>query len=177
MSEEKVDLVNHPPHYNKGKYEHIVIVEAWQLGYHLGNATKYMMRAPYKGAQIQDLEKACWYLKRAFDCSYAAFVDYGGYSEQSIGSDPTLEEVATDWFGPDSTPIRDAFVIIGDAALEYLNNGTSKSLYSALEILERHLEEVKRISSFEMKTVQPEQSQILSDAGESPIDQLQRRYK
>lgn len=59
------DAVNHPKHYTFGKYEHIDVVEAFGLGYHLGNATKYMMRANHKGATIQDFEKALWYLNRA----------------------------------------------------------------------------------------------------------------
>ena len=58
--------INHPSHYG-GKdnpYEAIKIIEAWDLGFHLGNAVKYIIRARYKGTYDQDLEKAKWYLDR-----------------------------------------------------------------------------------------------------------------
>lgn len=59
------DMVNHPPHYTAGGIETIDYIEAKDLGYHLGNAVKYISRAKRKGAYVQDLEKAIWYLKRA----------------------------------------------------------------------------------------------------------------
>ena len=34
------------------------------MNFCLGNVIKYVMRAPYKGKQIEDLEKAAWYLNR-----------------------------------------------------------------------------------------------------------------
>lgn len=58
------DPVNHPPHYNTGKIEVIAVIEDWNLGFHDGNAVKYIARAAHKGNQIQDLEKARWYLDR-----------------------------------------------------------------------------------------------------------------
>ncbi len=58
------DAVNHPPHYNAGSIEVIEIIEGFGLNFHLGNCIKYILRAPHKGAAIQDLEKAAWYLAR-----------------------------------------------------------------------------------------------------------------
>lgn len=61
------EAVDHPSHYG-GKdnpYEHIKVAEAWGLGYHLGNATKYLSRAGKKGAAKEDLKKALWYIVRA----------------------------------------------------------------------------------------------------------------
>lgn len=60
----EVDMVNHPPHYNTGKIEVIVYIEDKSLGYHLGNAVKYISRAPHKHDELEDLKKAQWYLKR-----------------------------------------------------------------------------------------------------------------
>lgn len=57
-------MINHPKHYNKGKYEVIDIIESQKLGFHLGNAIKYILRAKYKDNEILDLKKAIWYLKR-----------------------------------------------------------------------------------------------------------------
>ena len=56
--------VNHPPHYNTGKIEVIDAIEDWGLGFHLGNAVKYIARAKYKGNEKEDIEKAVWYLRR-----------------------------------------------------------------------------------------------------------------
>jgi hypothetical protein len=60
----KVDSINHPPHYTFGTIEPIDVIESWGLGFHLGNCIKYVARAPHKGSQLQDLEKARWYLDR-----------------------------------------------------------------------------------------------------------------
>jgi hypothetical protein len=62
----KKELVNHPKHYG-GKdnpYEAIKVIEAWDLGFCLGNTIKYISRAGKKDETIQELEKALWYLKR-----------------------------------------------------------------------------------------------------------------
>ena len=55
--------VSHPSHYNQG-IEAIDIIESWELNFSLGNAIKYILRSPYKGKQIEDLEKARWYIDR-----------------------------------------------------------------------------------------------------------------
>jgi len=60
----KLDLVDHPPHYNHGKYETIDVIEEWGLDFHCGNAVKYISRHKYKGQAKGDIEKAIWYLQR-----------------------------------------------------------------------------------------------------------------
>ena len=57
------EQVNRPSHYNQG-IEPIDIIESWDLNFSLGNAIKYILRSPYKGKQIEDLEKARWYIDR-----------------------------------------------------------------------------------------------------------------
>lgn len=66
ISKFKVDMVNHPPHYNYATIEPIDVIEDWNLPYHLGNALKYISRAGHKenNSEIQDINKAIWYLKR-----------------------------------------------------------------------------------------------------------------
>ena len=61
--EEANGNVSHPSHYNQG-IEAIDIIESWDLNFSLGNAIKYILRSPYKGKQIEDLEKARWYIDR-----------------------------------------------------------------------------------------------------------------
>lgn len=60
------DAINHPAHYGKGTYETINVIEAWGLGFCLGNAVKYISRAGKKDLwkEIEDLEKAAWYIQR-----------------------------------------------------------------------------------------------------------------
>jgi hypothetical protein len=59
------DAVDHPAHYNThpAGIECIEIVE-W-LPFCHGNAVKYLWRADHKGARVEDLKKALWYVERA----------------------------------------------------------------------------------------------------------------
>lgn len=60
------DAVNHPKHYNAGKYEVIDVIEDWGFGdnFCLGNAIKYIARCEHKGKKIEDLKKTIWYIQR-----------------------------------------------------------------------------------------------------------------
>jgi hypothetical protein len=61
-----MSTVDHPPHYGgaNNPYEAIKVIEAWELGFNLGNTVKYISRAGKKGSAIEDLKKAAWYLNR-----------------------------------------------------------------------------------------------------------------
>ena len=62
------DVVNSPSHYAEGReFETIDVIEDWGLGYHLGNAVKYISRAGRKDDILQDLKKAQWYLNREIE--------------------------------------------------------------------------------------------------------------
>lgn len=63
------DVVNHPNHYTDGKYEVIDFIEQNGLGFHLGNAIKYLSRAGKKNPAktIEDCKKAIWYIERHYD--------------------------------------------------------------------------------------------------------------
>ena len=61
------EAVNHPDHYGgeENTYEAIKVIEAWDLGFHLGNVVKYISRAGKKTKNTtEDLKKAKWYLER-----------------------------------------------------------------------------------------------------------------
>jgi hypothetical protein len=58
------EMVNHPDHYQGNKFEVIDVIEDYDLGFSLGNAIKYILRADKKGNRKQDLEKAIWYIQR-----------------------------------------------------------------------------------------------------------------
>lgn len=61
------ESVNHPSHYtdHPSGVECIEITE--HMNFNLGNAIKYIWRAGLKGKQLQDLEKAAWYINREID--------------------------------------------------------------------------------------------------------------
>ena len=61
------EQVDHPSHYG-GKdndYEAIKVIDAWDLGFSLGNTVKYISRAGKKDPtkEIEDLKKALFYLE------------------------------------------------------------------------------------------------------------------
>jgi len=59
------DPVHKPKHYNVHPSGIEVIEITEHFDFCVGNALKYIMRCDHKGAEVQDLEKARWYLKRA----------------------------------------------------------------------------------------------------------------
>lgn len=67
MVSENSEAVNHPSHYNAGKIEVIEFLEDQKLDPHEFCAVKYITRAKHKGRQIQDLEKAIWYIRRKIE--------------------------------------------------------------------------------------------------------------
>lgn len=63
--------VNHPGHYNAGRFEAIDVIEDTLTrdefrGFCLGNVMKYVMRARHKGG-LTDLRKAEWYMRRLIE--------------------------------------------------------------------------------------------------------------
>ena len=73
---EKVqDAVNSPNHYTQGRFETIEVIEEITQGYSdgyvaycVGNALKYLARAPFKHEEpTEDLRKAAKYLEFAID--------------------------------------------------------------------------------------------------------------
>lgn len=65
---EKDDPVNHPAHYKAySGFEVIDLTE--QMNFNRGNAVKYIARAGLKSkeTEVQDLQKAAWYIKREIE--------------------------------------------------------------------------------------------------------------
>ena len=59
------DLVKKPAHYTEGRdFEPLDVIEDWKLGFHLGNALKYIARCGRKDNNVQDIKKAIEYLRR-----------------------------------------------------------------------------------------------------------------
>lgn len=79
------DMVNDPPHYTRFAITPVDAIECWGLGFNLGNTVKYIARAEHKGAALEDLKKARWYLDREISLR-----------ERAVA--PTLEPVSvTEW--------------------------------------------------------------------------------
>lgn len=70
----KIDMVNHPAHYTAGSVECIDALESMSIGYHdtvqaalAWQVVKYIWRSPLKGKQLEDLQKAQFYLNRLIE--------------------------------------------------------------------------------------------------------------
>jgi len=63
------EKVNHPKHYGgeDNLYEAIKVIEAWNANFNIGNVLKYISRCGKKDVEIQELEKAAWYLNREIE--------------------------------------------------------------------------------------------------------------
>ncbi len=70
------ERIDHPAHYGGADdpFEAIKVIEAWGLGFHLGNTVKYISRAGKKGDALEDLKKAKWYLDREISLQIADVV-------------------------------------------------------------------------------------------------------
>lgn len=58
------DDINHPKHYTSHPSGVECITVAEHMNFNLGCVLKYIWRADEKGAPIQDLKKALWFLQR-----------------------------------------------------------------------------------------------------------------
>lgn len=90
------DMVNSPPHYiGEGGIEAIDVIdviERYELGYHLGSAAAYILRAGKKGSATEDVRKADWYLKRWVD-----------RFDAELSDEPLLDmETTVDWLAPEA---------------------------------------------------------------------------
>ena len=70
----EIDMVNHPAHYTAGNVECIDALESMSMGYHdtvqaalAWQVVKYVWRSPLKGKQLEDLQKAQFYLNRLIE--------------------------------------------------------------------------------------------------------------
>lgn len=69
--DEEYDVVDRPKHYNLGSIEVIDLIDVITANfvgphaYHIGNALKYTFRAPFKGAKVEDLKKARFYVNHS----------------------------------------------------------------------------------------------------------------
>lgn len=63
------DNVNHPSHYERYRASFEPADLTALLPHPLASAIEYILRAPYKGQELEDLQKALWWLKKLRDTS------------------------------------------------------------------------------------------------------------
>jgi hypothetical protein len=76
------NAIEHPSHYTRGGIEVLDFILAWNLDFLAGNIVKYVVRAPYKGSELEDLKKAQYYLNKLIELTLAK------QAEKSSGSLP-----------------------------------------------------------------------------------------
>lgn len=97
-----VDFVNLPPHYTAYKgLEIIDLIE--QMNFNRGNAVKYITRAGLKGKslekEIEDLEKAVWYIQREIKRIARATAEKELEEELTCDICDVMELAADSWCG------------------------------------------------------------------------------
>lgn len=134
------DSVDHPSHYAEGRrYEPIVVIEAWGLGFNLGNALKYISRAGRKDpAKIEeDLRKAIWYIDRELSKSlFGRLLSRISrwLLRRKFKGRLSLNDVTTDW----KLPSYPSFAVAS------IYEGTRPYLKSAVAILEYEIDYLHR---------------------------------
>ena len=99
------DLINRPPHYiTASGIEAIEVIEQYGLGFHLGSAMQYLLRAGRKGDALADMRKAAWYLARWIDLAPTTH----GFEYPSASDDV---DGGLGWHTPEA--IADAFDLTG----------------------------------------------------------------
>lgn len=93
------EKVDHPAHYGGDTvYEVIKVLEAWRLGFHAGNAVKYLARAGRKPGvpAAEDLRKARWYVDRLLGLEPAEdpAYEYGPELERALRAALGVEDLA-----------------------------------------------------------------------------------
>jgi hypothetical protein len=93
---EKIDMVNHPPHYNREgameTIEEMILIFGKEavISYCLCNAWKYRARALYKNFE-EDMKKSDWYLKKYRELKYgteAESTEHTGTESAESADDP-----------------------------------------------------------------------------------------
>lgn len=67
MDSKSHDVVNHPKHYTQHPSGIECIQITRHMNFNLGSAMKYIWRCDLKNDDIEDLQKAIWYLNNEID--------------------------------------------------------------------------------------------------------------
>ena len=96
---DKPEAVNHPSHYGGADdpYETIKVIDAWGLGFALGNAVKYISRAGKKDPSktVEDLKKAEFYIRHEIERLEASATSNGRIVTSRRDMTPLEQAIAT----------------------------------------------------------------------------------
>ena len=151
MSEKRSDPVNHPEHYTK--YEHEVIELTERMDFCRGNAVKYILRAPFKGKELEDLQKAMWYLKRNLEIH-----------PHFAKPDKTAQELAKTFGNEIVCDIVDDDVGLAIGELEDL-------------IMQKRIDKLEKENELLKKRLQEREEVREDEAGEEGVDRVIRELK
>lgn len=127
------DMINAPPHYRGADgLEAIEVLEAYDLGLHLGTAMAYLLRAGRKGDRLEDLRKARWWVARWLVVG-DHFAPPRAFLAAKYECPPDRVIAAFDLRGPQATAVR----LVLDAAL--LN--VDKPWRSLVDVLDAAIDE------------------------------------
>ncbi|WP_418954634.1 DUF3310 domain-containing protein [Sutterella wadsworthensis] len=132
MTEEN-DLVNHPAHYEKCRVAFEVVDLTERLPHSLGSAVEYILRAPYKGTERLDLQKAVWWLKRFRDVGLRQILKADEYTLA-----PTAKVVMSAFCLTNNTL---NLLVARDNGVLYVSIGT---LNRTIEKLEKRIAEIEK---------------------------------
>lgn len=119
-----------PAHYRTHQSGIEVIEITQHMNFCIGNAFKYVARAGLKGDALEDLNKAKWYLNRAFTLKRPGYIWHDAYSTKLL---PFVD-------AEKPGPKRDFLWNLGEYALAY--DDDSDNLVSALAALDKLIKEV-----------------------------------
>ena len=130
------DIVNHPPHYNQGRFGEVECIEFTRhMTADFANAFKYIWRHEDKNKPVEDLRKSIWYIKDADAHQIAPFANS---SDMRI-----VHELSAKFLLPVTTQIhpRHPYQVLVEIGFATLRPSTGKNKIM-LGILEEFTEEL-----------------------------------
>lgn len=117
MEAQEFDPVKNPAHYSGGVFKTKPIDISADMSFLRGNAMKYILRHPYKGKPIEDLQKATFYLDYlASELSMARQMEAGEISPHCISEPQYGYKGLGGYIDPDwvkkHSPIASAFTAL-----------------------------------------------------------------
>lgn len=136
------EKVNHPSHYNQEaiRIETIEIIDLLtdRAAFDLGNAIKYICRAPYKedAPLVEHLEKALWYIKDYMNLNRPSDIKVLTKTENLV-----LNKIQQKMLAGTKAEVMCAN-LLGQIHIA-INGSHCGSLYPTKELLEKYIRELK----------------------------------
>lgn len=89
------DVVRHPKHYAHPSGIEVIEITRYE-SFLRGNIIKYVLRAPYKGTELQDLQKAAQYLEWEIERVKRGVDEQEVYDKYDIEDDDLMGVVEED---------------------------------------------------------------------------------